>query len=174
MSIDNLQDLMTEELRDMYHAETQLVKALPKMAQTASTPALKQAFENHLKQTQHQVERIETIFDRLGGSPKGKRCKGMEGILEEGEEVLEEEGPAGVIDAALIAAAQRVEHYEIAAYGCIRSYAEVLGLDEVADLVEQSLDEEEAADKLLSELAESEINGLALQGTEADDEEPSA
>jgi ferritin-like metal-binding protein YciE len=121
MSIDNLQDLRVEELRDMYHAENQLVKALPKLAKAASTPGLKKAFEQHLKQTETQVGRIDQIFEQLGGSPKGKRCKGMEGLLNEGDDVLNEKGPGAVIDAALIGAAQRVEHYEIAAYGCIRS-----------------------------------------------------
>jgi len=164
MSMKNLQDLMIEELRDMYHAENQLVKALPKMATAASTPALKEAFERHLQQTQNQVSRIETIFEELGGDPRGKRCKGMEGIVSEGAEVLEKEGPGGVIDAALIAAAQRVEHYEIAAYGCIRSYANLLGLSDIAKLVDQSLEEEEAADHLLSELAETEVNTMALEG----------
>ncbi len=165
MSIDNLQDLMVEELRDMYHAENQLMKTLPKLAKAASTPALKEAFQKHLAQTEKQVERIDQIFEQLGGNPKGKRCKGMEGILKEGEDLLDEEGPGAVIDAGLIAAAQRVEHYEIAAYGCIRSYASLLGLSDVAQLVEQSLEEEEAADRLLSELAETEINTLALEGT---------
>jgi ferritin-like metal-binding protein YciE len=164
MSINSLQDLMVEELRDMYHAEIQLVKALPKMAEAASTPALKQAFERHLEQTENQVSRIEEIFEQLGGDPKGKRCKGMEGIITEGAEVIDQEGPDAVIDAALIAAAQRVEHYEIAAYGCIRSYANLLGLSDVAKLIEQSLEEEEAADQLLSELAETEVNTLALEG----------
>jgi ferritin-like metal-binding protein YciE len=164
MSIKNLQDLMLEELRDMYNAENQLVKALPQMAKAASTPALKEAFERHLQQTQNQVSRIETIFDELGGDPRGKRCKGMEGIVSEGAEVLEEGGPGGVIDAALIAAAQRVEHYEIAAYGCIRTYANLLGLSGIAKLVDQSLEEEEAADHLLSELAETEVNTMALEG----------
>jgi ferritin-like metal-binding protein YciE len=164
MSINSLQDLMVEELRDMYHAENQLVKALPKMAEAASTPALKQAFERHLEQTENQVNRIEEIFEQLGGDPKGKRCKGMEGIITEGAEVIDQEGPDAVIDAALIAAAQRVEHYEIAAYGCIRSYANLLGLGDVAKLIEQSLEEEEAADQLLSELAETEVNTLALEG----------
>jgi ferritin-like metal-binding protein YciE len=164
MSINNLQDLMVEELRDMYHAENQLVQALPKLAKAASTPGLKKAFEEHLKQTETQVGRIDQIFEQLGGSPKGKRCKGMEGLLNEGDDVLNEKGPGAVIDAALIGAAQRVEHYEIAAYGCIRSYAHLLGLTDVAKLVEQSLEEEEAADKLLSDLAETEINTLALEG----------
>jgi ferritin-like metal-binding protein YciE len=164
MSINSLQDLMVDELRDMYHAENQLLKALPKMAEAASTPALKQAFERHLEQTEIQVNRIEEIFEQLGGDPKGKRCKGMEGIITEGAEVIDQEGPDAVIDAALIAAAQRVEHYEIAAYGCIRSYANLLGLSDVAKLIEQSLEEEEAADQLLSELAETEVNTLALEG----------
>ena len=164
MSINSLQDLMVDELRDMYHAENQLLKALPKMAEAASTPALKQAFERHLEQTEIQVNRIEEIFEQLGGDPKGKRCKGMEGIITEGAEVIDQEGPDAVIDAALIAAAQRVEHYEIAAYGCIRSYANLLGLSDVAKLIEQSLEEEEATDQLLSELAETEVNTLALEG----------
>jgi len=166
MSIKSLQDLIVDELRDMYHAENRLVKALPKMVEAASTPALKEAFERHLKQTENQVNRIETIFDQLGGDPKGKRCKGMEGIISEGAEVLDEEAPGSVIDAALIAAAQRVEHYEIAAYGCIRSHANLLGLGDVARLVEESLEEEEAADQLLSELAETEVNTMALEGAE--------
>jgi ferritin-like metal-binding protein YciE len=161
MSLDSLEKLFLEELKDMYNAEKQILRALPKMAKAADSPGLKQAFTQHLNETQGQVQRLERIFKELGQTVRGKKCKGMEGILEEGNEVLEQEGEPAVIDAALIASAQRVEHYEIAAYGCLRSYASLLGDSEAERLLQQNLQEEEAADKKLTQLGESGINQAA-------------
>ena len=168
MALDTLHDLYVEELRDLYNAENQLLKALPRMAKAASSPDLKAAFTEHLEVTRGQVERLETIFEALGAKAKGKKCKAMEGLVEEGKEVLEEAGSPSVIDAALIAAAQRVEHYEMAGYGCVRTFARLLGRTDHAKLLQQTLDEEGAADKKLTALAESVIN------VEAESEEPSA
>ncbi|MFN0017657.1 MAG: ferritin-like domain-containing protein [Pirellulaceae bacterium] len=158
MKLNSLQELLVDELKDLYSAENQLLKALPKMAKAASHADLKAAFEDHLEETKGQVERLETIFEKLDGSPKGKKCKAMEGLIEEGSEVIEAEGEESVKDAALICAAQKVEHYEIAGYGCARTFAQLLGLDEVADLLQETLDEEGNADKKLTELAETAIN----------------
>ena len=154
MALASMQDLFLNELKDTYNAEKQLVTALPRMAKAAEAPALRQAFTKHLKETENQVQRIERIFKLIGETPRGKKCKGMEGILEEGKEILQEEGPPEVIDAALIAAAQRVEHYEIAAYGCLRNYAQLLGYGEADGLLAETLAEEEAADKTLTSLGE--------------------
>ena len=164
MKLDSLQKLYVEELRDLYSAENQLVKALPKMAKGASSPELKQAFEDHLEQTREHVERLEEIFEKLDERPTGKTCKGMKGLIEEGSEMLEEDGDESVIDAGLIGAAQRVEHYEIAAYGTVRTFANMLGEDEAAALLQETLDEEGEADKLLTELAESVVNVEAPAG----------
>jgi ferritin-like metal-binding protein YciE len=161
MSLDSLDKLFLEELKDVYNAEKQILRALPKMAKTADSPELQQAFTKHLKETEGQVQRLEKIFQELGQPARGKKCKGMEGLLEEGKEVLEEEGEPAVIDAALIASAQRVEHYEIAAYGCLRTYAQLLGYSQAERLLQQTLEEEEAADKKLTELGESGINEAA-------------
>jgi ferritin-like metal-binding protein YciE len=161
MSLDSLEKLFLEELKDVYNAEKQILRALPKMAKAAESPQLEQAFTQHLKETQGQVQRLERIFKELGQTARGKKCKGMEGLLEEGKEVLEEEGEPAVIDAALIASAQRVEHYEIAAYGCLRTYASLLGYSEAGRLLQQTLKEEEAADQKLSKLGESGINEAA-------------
>ncbi len=158
MKLDSLQKLYIEELRDLYNAENQLVKALPKMAKHASHQELKQAFEDHLEQTKEHVERLDEIFKRLDERPTGKTCKGMKGLIEEGSEILEKDGDESVLDAALIGAAQRVEHYEIAGYGTVRTFANMLGENEAAELLQQTLDEEGEADKLLTELAESVIN----------------
>jgi ferritin-like metal-binding protein YciE len=158
MALDSLHDLYVDELKDLYNAENQLVKALPKMAKAATNPDLKAAIEEHLEVTRGQVERLERIFKKLGVSPKGKKCKAMEGLIEEGKEVMEEDGQEAVIDAALIAAAQRVEHYEMAGYGCARTFAKLLGYDEAARLLQETLDEEGDADKKLTELAETGIN----------------
>jgi ferritin-like metal-binding protein YciE len=158
MALDSLHDLYVDELKDLYNAENQLVKALPKMAKAATNPDLKAAIEEHLEVTRGQVERLERIFKELGVSPKGKKCKAMEGLIEEGKEVMEEDGQEAVIDAALIAAAQRVEHYEMAGYGCARTFAKLLGYDEAARLLQETLDEEGDADKKLTELAETGIN----------------
>lgn len=162
MSLDSLDKLFIEELKDVYNAEKQILRALPRMAKTADSPGLQQAFTKHLKETEGQVKRLERIFKELGQPARGKKCKGMEGLLEEGKEVLEEDGEPAVIDAALIASAQRVEHYEIAAYGCLRTYAQLLGYSEAEQLLQQTLQEEEAADKKLTELGESGINQAAV------------
>jgi ferritin-like metal-binding protein YciE len=167
MKLDSLQTLWIEEMRDLYNAETQLLKALPKMAKRASTPELKEAFESHLEETQGHVERLDEIFAKLGKKPTGKTCKAMKGLIEEGSEVLSEEGVDSVIDAAIIAAAQRVEHYEIAGYGVVRTFASILGEDEAEDLLQQTLDEEGAADEKLTEIAESIVNEEAEEESEA-------
>src|SRR5829696_9130150 len=145
MSLDSLENLFLEELKDVYNAEKQLVRALPRMAKAAESPELQQAFTKHLRETEGHVQRLERIFRSLGETPRGKKCKGMEGLVEEGKEILEEDGASEVIDAALISAAQRVEHYEIAAYGCLSTYAQLLGFNAAAQLLEQNLNEEEAA-----------------------------
>jgi ferritin-like metal-binding protein YciE len=164
MAINSLQDLLAEQLRDIYSAETQLLKALPKMAQAARSPELKEAFTSHLEETRGHVDRLNQIFERLGIDAGAKKCKAMEGLLAEGEETIAEDAPPMVHDAALIAAAQRVEHYEIAAYGCVRTFATLLGDDETASLLEETLEEEEDADYKLTEIAES-INDEALNAT---------
>jgi ferritin-like metal-binding protein YciE len=161
MSLDSLETLFIEELKDIYNAETQLTKALPRLAKAAESPELQQAFNNHLKETEGHVLRLQRIFKELGEDPKGKRCKGMQGLLEEGKEIMEKPGEPAVIDAALIAGAQRVEHYEIAAYGCLRTYAQLLGLNEAVRLLQQTLAEEEAADKKLTEIGETSVNNQA-------------
>jgi ferritin-like metal-binding protein YciE len=171
MALASLQDLFVEELKDVYSAEKQILKALPKMVKNASSPELSRAFETHRKQTEGQVARLEAIFQELGESPGRKKCKGMEGLLAEGDEILGEEGDEAVIDAALISAAQRVEHYEMAAYGCLRTYATLLGQTKAATLLGQTLKEEEAADQLLSKLAEGGVNEAALSASEGSGDE---
>jgi ferritin-like metal-binding protein YciE len=153
--------LFVHELRDLYSAEKQLLKALPKMAKAATHEELKEGFEEHLSQTEEHVSRLEEIFEKLGVSGRGEKCAAMEGLIEEGKKILEEEMPDNVRDAALIAAAQRVEHYEIAGYGTAKTFAEILGEDEAVDLLEQTLDEEKETDVKLTELAESTINADA-------------
>ena len=153
MNIASLDQLLEDELKDLYNAEGQLVKALPKMAKAASHPSLKKAFTSHLLETKGQVERLAEVARLLGVRLKGKKCKAMEGLLEEGKEILEADGPSSVIDAALIGAAQRVEHYEIAAYGTARAFAEQLGNTKVARLLQKTLDEESAADEKLSAIS---------------------
>ncbi len=162
MKLDSLQKLFIEELRDLYSAESQILKALPKMAKAASSPQLQAAFNEHLKQTEGHVERLEKVFKRLDKSPKGKTCKAMEGLVEEGSEMMSEKGEPAVLDAGLIAAAQRVEHYEIAGYGTVRTYARLLGDTEAERLLQQTLDEEGETDKKLTALAESTINLQAV------------
>jgi len=154
MKLETLHDLFLNELRDLYSAENQLTKALPKMAKAASSNDLRTAFEQHLRETEMQVQRLEKIFTQLEESPKGKKCKAMAGLIEEGKEMIDEDASAAVKDAGLIAAAQRVEHYEIAGYGTVRTYAELLGFDDVAGLLQQTLDEESACDEKLTELAQ--------------------
>jgi ferritin-like metal-binding protein YciE len=158
MELDTLKDLYIEEIKDLYSAEKQLVKALPKMAKAANTPELQKAFRTHLKQTAQHAARLEQICQELDVSPRGKKCVGMEGLIEEGSELIKEGPDPDVLDAGLIAAAQHVEHYEIAGYGTVRTYARQLGLDNHASLLQQTLDEEGATDQLLTELAESGIN----------------
>jgi len=173
MSLDSLEKLFLEELKDVYNAEKQILRALPKMAKAAESPELENAFTKHLKETEGHVQRLEQIFKELGQAARGKKCTGMEGLLEEGKEVLEEEGEPAVIDAALIASAQRVEHYEIAAYGCLRTYANLLGYSEAERLLSQNLQEEEAADKKLTQLGEGGINeaaAMAGAGVGSDEE----
>jgi ferritin-like metal-binding protein YciE len=157
MSTESLSDLMEGELKDLFSAENQLLKALPKMAKKAASKDLKAAFTSHLKETEGHVKRLERIGKILDRSLGGKKCHAMEGLVEEGKEVLEENGEPAVIDAALIGAAQRVEHYEIAAYGTTRAMAEQLGKTDVATLLQETLDEEGAADKKLTEIAETEV-----------------
>ena len=156
--LQTLDDLYTDMLKDLYSAEKQLVKALPKLAKNAQSSDLQRAFQEHLKQTEGHVERIERIFSDLGSSPRGKKCVGMEGLVEEGNELLQAQVDPDVLDAGLIAAAQKVEHYEIASYGTVRTWAQRLGYNEAAQLLQQTLDEEGDANKKLTQLAESHIN----------------
>jgi ferritin-like metal-binding protein YciE len=167
MQMDNLQELLVEELKDIYNAEGQLLKALPKMAKKASNPKLKRAIETHLRETEGQIQRLEQAFEKLGEKARGKKCHAMEGLIEEGKEVMSEDMDEDVMDAALIAAAQKVEHYEIATYGTVRTWANLLGMKDVARLLQQNLDEEGKTDKMLTQLAESEINIEAEQGASA-------
>jgi len=169
MSLDSLRDLYVEELKDIYSAEKQLLKALPKMAKRAESPELQQAFREHHDVTQKQVERLDQIFESLGKRASGKKCKGMEGLIEEGQELIEEEGEPAVIDAGLIAAAQRVEHYEIAVYGTLKTYARILGDGDAAGLLEETLEEEKETDEKLNQIAESlnlEAEGAGEDGDE--------
>ena len=169
MSLDSLQSLFVDQLKDMLHAEKQLVRALPRLAKAASSPDLQAALTKHLKETQAQVQRLERVFREVGETPRTKVCRGMAGLVEEGKEILEENGEEAVVDAALIAAAQRVEHYEIAAYGCLITYAELLGHDRAVGLLKENLAEEEAADKKLTKIAEGGVNQEA-QMVGAEDE----
>ena len=157
---EGLRELYIDELKDIYNAENQLVKALPKMAKAATSQELRQGFEEHLEQTKGHVQRLEQIFQKLEESPKGKKCKGMEGLVEEGSEVMGEDFEGSLMDAALIGAAQRVEHYEIAAYGTVCAFAEELGEDEHAELLKETLEEEKETDEKLTKLAE-QINAEA-------------
>lgn len=158
MELETLKDLYVEELKDLYSAENMIIKALPKMIKSASHPELKRAFTAHLKQTERQVQRLERVCRQLGVSPKGKKCVGMEGLLKEGSDLIKEKPDADVLDAGLIAAAQHVEHYEMAGYGCVRTYARQLGYEDQAVLLQATLDEEGTTDKLLTEIAERSIN----------------
>src|SRR5205814_3822128 len=166
MKLDTLQKLYINKLRDLYNAENQLLKALPKMAKAASSEKLKNAFEKHLEQTKGHVERLERIFEEIDESPKGKTCHGMKGLIEEGSEILDEDGEESVLNAGIIVAAQKVEHYEIASYGSVRTFARLLGKDEEAELLQTTLDEESEANELLNGLAETIINPEALMEPE--------
>lgn len=161
MKLENLKDLFVEQLRDLYSAEIQIQKALPKMEKAATLPALKQAYLNHMEQTKVQTNRLQQIFDDLDIRPSGKTCKGMEGIIAEGEEVIKEDADPAVRDASLIAAAQKVEHYEISGYGTVRTFAQKLGYSQAARLLQQTLDEEKQTDEKLTALAESGVNTAA-------------
>ncbi len=171
MKLNNLHDLFVAELKDLHSAETQLLKALPRMAKAASDDALRQAIEEHITVTEKQRDRIEKICDELDATPRGKKCRAMEGIIEEGEEVLQYDAEPAVLDAAIIAAAQRAEHYEIASYGTARTFANMLGYRDAAELLQQTLDEEVATDETLTDLAESDINSRATETAGAEEAE---
>ena len=153
MSIKTIDDLFLDELKDLYSAEKQITKALPKLARAASSDELRAAFQTHLEETEGQIERLDQIFEKLEQSPRGKKCHGMEGLLEEGSEILEEAEKGPVRDAALISAAQRVEHYEMAGYGSVREYAKLLGHQDFARLLQATLEEEKAADQKMNSVA---------------------
>jgi ferritin-like metal-binding protein YciE len=155
---------MVEELRDLYHAEKQLTKALPKLAKNVSSPELRELLETHLDETEQHIGRLEEAFERLGERPRGKHCDGMAGIVEEGNALLQEDFSEAVLDAGIIAGAQRAEHYEIAAYGSVMAWAKVLGHKDIAALLDETLEEEKAADKKLSALAERSVNRQAGNG----------
>jgi len=169
MELNNLRALYIDELKDLYSAEKQILKALPKMAKNATNPQLKRAFTDHLAQTEGHVQRLEEIFDSLEASPRGKKCVGMEGVIKEAKELIDEDAQEDVLDAGLISKAQHVEHYEMAGYGTVRTYAEILGETRHAKLLQQTLDEEGNANKLLTQLAESSINTDAAIGDEESD-----
>ena len=171
MELETLRDLYIDELKDLWSAEKQLVQALPRMAKAANDPRLAKAFTTHLKQTERQVARLERIFKDLGESPRGKKCVGMEGLIEEGKELIKEKPEPQVLDAGLIAKAQHIEHYEMAGYGTVRTYAQVLGEERQAQLLQETLDEEGETDKLLTQLAENSINLEAAQGEEDEEAE---
>lgn len=167
MQSNLLQKLYIDELRDLYNAENQLVKALPKMAKATSASDLREGFEEHLEQTKEHVARLEKIFEDLDESPKGKTCKGMEGLIKEGSERIEEDLEPEELDAGLISAAQRVEHYEIAGYGCVRTYARLLSENQAAELLEMTLNEEKETDAKLTKLSEN-INVEAMESSDED------
>lgn len=171
--MDNLHDVLVDMVKDVYHAEKQLVSALPKMAKAASSDELRSAFESHLDETRGHVDRLEQVFAALELKPAAKMCHGMKGLIEEGKEVIDErkESNPAAIDAALVAAAQKVEHYEITTYGTLATFAETLGLTDVAALFKETLEEEEAADQKLSELAEGSINAAAAEGNDEEEEQ---
>ncbi len=162
MALSTLDDLLVEELQDMYNAENQLIEALPKMAEAAHSPMLKKAFEEHKEKTERQAQRLEQVFEKLGHTPEEKTCRGMQGLIEEGEHIIQEDSEPAVRDAALIGAAQKVEHYEISGYGTMRTFAETLGHDEVASLLQETLDEESHTDERLTRIAESAVNKKAV------------
>lgn len=163
MKLKSLHDLFVDQLKDLYSAENQLVKALPKMANAAASDALRGGFEELLEQTRNHVKRLEQICAGLDVSPKGKMCVGLEGLVEEGKELIDQEAEPAVLDAGLIAAAQKVEHYEMASYGCARTWAEQLGLTGAAELLQQTFEDEKATDEKLSQLAEQMVNAAAAE-----------
>lgn len=162
MELKSLKELYVDQLKDLYSAEKQILKALPKMAKAATSPDLKAAFTEHETMTKNQISRLEKMFEKLERSPRGKKCVGMEGLLEEGKELMEEDADPEVLDAGLVSSAQHVEHYEMAGYGTVRTYARLLGDKDAEALLQQTLDEESKTDAKLSKLAESVINVKAL------------
>lgn len=172
--ITTLEDLLVEELKDLFDAENQLTRALPKMAKAATSPELKAAFQEHLEVTKQQVERLTQVFEELGKPAKGKRCEAMKGLITEGQELMEEDVLPEILDAGLIGAAQRVEHYEMAGYGTVRTMAEVLGHKEAARLLDQTLKEEGEADKKLTMIAKKFVNMRALKAGDTEEEEGSS
>jgi ferritin-like metal-binding protein YciE len=163
MKLKTLKDLYRDELRDVYDAENQIVKALPKMVKAASSPELEKALQEHLNKTKGHLRRLDQVFKSMGEKPKRKTCEGLKGLLEEGKELMEEDAEPAVMDAGLIAGAQRVEHYEMAAYGSLRTWAEQLGEEDAVPLLEQTLEEEKEADRILSEIAMT-VNPEAAEG----------
>lgn len=166
-----LQDALVDEIRDLYHAEKQLMRALPRMAKAAGREELREALENHLAETEQQIARLEQVFEHLDERPRAKPCAGMAGIIEEGADVMKEDFPESVMDARIIAAAQRVEHYEIAAYGTVAAWADQLGQSDVAQLLRETLEEEKNTDTLLTQLAESGPNQEATMGMDGEDDD---
>ena len=164
MKITSLNELLAEELKDIYSAEKQLLRAMPKMAKKATSPELKSALQEHMEVTQRQVERLEQVFESIGKPAKAKTCKAMQGLLEEATEIMGEDADDAVLDAGIIAAAQKVEHYEIASYGTVRTWARLCGQEEAANLLQETLDEEGEADQRLTQLAESLVNPEAEDG----------
>ncbi|HEX6967152.1 MAG TPA: ferritin-like domain-containing protein [Gemmatimonadaceae bacterium] len=162
MPLESLKSLYVDQLRDLYNAENQILAALPKMAQRSSHPELKNAFQQHEQVTKTHVDRLNQIFKQLGVQPQGETCEGMQGIIQEGEKMLKERSDPDTLDAALIAAAQRVEHYEIAGYGTVRTYANELGFGEQADLLQRTLNEEGSTDHKLTQIAETVVNADAM------------
>ena len=172
MSLATLHDLMVHELKDLYSAERQLVQALPKMSKNATSDQLRTVIDNHLAETEEHVTRLEQVLESLGESPRGQKCEGMHGLIEEGKTLLKEEADPDVMDAGIIVSAQKVEHYEIASYGAVCEYARMMGHTEALQLLEQTLEEEKKADQTLNELAEGGINALAERDARGEDEEP--
>ena len=170
-STDSLADLLQDELKDLYDAEKQLTKALPKMVKNATATELKEAFEEHLEQTEQHVQRLEEIFEQLGMPARGKKCIGMQNLLKEGQEMIDDAEEDATRDAVMIAAAQKVEHYEIAGYGTVRTWANLLGNDDIAALLEETLDEEKETDQRLTSIAESFVNAASAQEGDKDKEE---
>jgi ferritin-like metal-binding protein YciE len=168
-SLDSLEDLLQEELKDLYDAEKQLTKALPKMMKKATAVDLKEAFEEHLRQTETHIERLEQAFEQLEMPARGKKCKGMQNLIAEGNEMISEAEDDAARDAVMIAAAQKVEHYEIASYGTVRTWATLLGRNEIAQLLEETLEEEKETDQKLTEIAESFVNEAAAEEADAAD-----
>lgn len=164
--METLKDLFIEELKDLYHAEKQITKALPQMAKKANSEQLRKAFESHLKETENQISRLEKVFKELDMTPRAKKCEGMEGIIQEGKTMMQELEKSDTLDAALIAAAQKVEHYEIASYGTVRAYAQQLNYKNAASMLQETLEEESAANEKLNNLALNQINAEAVDESE--------